>query len=108
MAFYADDAVVKNHPLDDDFVATGIDEIRALEEKVPAVQGSGDGVEFFDIVVSGSTVTFSYRFSWDRTRSGGAVMSAGCAGDTANTATIEDGKITLYNWNFGSTPSVCP
>ena len=67
MEFYAEDAVYENHPLDDDGVATGTAEIRALEEQVPGIQGSGDGIEIIDMVVSGNTVTFDtsgadYRF----------------------------------------------
>ncbi len=105
MAFYADDAVVMGHPLDDDDVATGIDEIRVLEEQVPAVQGSGAGTEYFDIVVSGSTATFkhTFRYGADGTRSGG---SAGCGGAIDNMATIEDGKITLLVPGIEST-SLC-
>ena len=97
MAFYADDAVVRGHPLDDDDVATGIDEIRVLQEQNPSVQGSGAGLEYFDIAVSGSTATFThtFRYGGDGIASGG---SAGCVGGTDNTATVEDGKITLYVW----------
>ena len=95
MEFYAEDAVVENHALDDDGFATGTAEIRALEEQVPAVQGSGDGVEYIDMVVSGSTVTFNTRFFYgaDGIRSGG---SAGCAGGKDSQVTVEDGKITLW------------
>ena len=106
MAFYADDAVFIGHALDDDGVATGIDEIRVLEEQVPAVQGSGAGVEYFDIVVSGSTATFRHRFFYgaDGTRSGG---SAGCGGGIDAKVTVDNGKITLRERGTGSR-SVCP
>jgi hypothetical protein len=89
MAFYAPDAVVKGHPLDNDDVATGIDEIRVLQEQIPGRQGSAAGIEYLDVVVSGSTVTFSHAFRW-----GGG----GCSGGIDNTATVEDGKIVLYVW----------
>ena len=95
MEFYAEDAVYENHPLDDDGVATGTAEIRALEEPVPAVQGSGDGIEIIDMVVSGNTVTFNTRFFYgaDGIASGG---EAGCAGGRDSQVTVEDGKITLW------------
>ena len=105
MALYAEDAVVNDHPLDPDGVATGADAIRALEEQVPAVQGSGDGIELVDMEVSGNTVLFSSRFFYgaDGTRSGG---SAGCAGSVRNSVTVEDAKITL--WDPGSeSPTMC-
>ena len=105
VALYADDAVVRDHVLDDDGVATGVDEIRALEEQIPAVQGSGDGIELVDMEVSGNTVLFSSRFFFGadgiRARSG-----AGCAGSVGHTATVEDGKITLVDWGLGSS-SLC-
>jgi hypothetical protein len=80
---------VKGHPLDADDVATGIDEIRVLQEQIPARQGSAAGIEYLDVVVSGSTITFSHAFRW-----GGG----GCSGGIDNTATVEDGKIVLYVW----------
>jgi ketosteroid isomerase-like protein len=92
MAFYADDAVVMGHPLDNDDVAAGIDEIRVLQEQIPSLQGSASGIEYFDIVVSGSTATFSHAFHW----SGG-----GCSGGIDNTATVEDGQIVLFVWGTG-------
>ena len=97
VAFYAEDAVVTGHPLDEDGVATGIDEIRALEEQIPAAQGSGDGIEFVDVEVSGSTVTFNSRFFYGANGSH-AIMGAGCSGRIGDTATFEDGKIVLYEW----------
>ena len=93
MAFYTTDAVVKGHPLDNDDVATGIDEIRVLQEQIPARQGSAAGIEYLDVVVSGSTVTFSHAFRW-----GGG----GCSGGIDNAATVEDGKIVGYVWGTDS------
>jgi ketosteroid isomerase-like protein len=97
MAFYTDDAAVMDHPLDNDDVATGIDEIRVLQEQIPSRQGSAAGIEYLDIVVSGSTATFSHAFY----SSGG-----GCSGGIDNTVTVEDGKIVLYDWGTAD-PSQC-
>ena len=95
MEFYAEDAVVENHPLDDDGIATGTAEIRVLEEQVPGHQGSGDGVEYIDILVSGNRVTFDYMFF---SRPAGADLSVipSCLGATDNQVTVEDGKITVF------------
>ena len=95
VAFYAEDAVVENHPLDDDGIATGTAEIRVLEEQVPGHQGSGDGVEYIDILVSGNRVTFDYMFF---SRPAGADLSVipSCLGATDNQVTVEDGKITVF------------
>ena len=98
MEFYAEDAVVENHPLDDDGVATGTAEIRALEEQVPAIQGSGDGIELIDQAVSGNTVTFNEMFFWRRTAGADSGVIPACESSTDNQVTVEDGKITLYVW----------
>lgn len=101
MAFYADDAVVKDHPADLDDIATGVDEIRSLAETSPRAQGSGDGMEISGLDVSGSTVTFNHRFFWgaDGDQSGG---SAGCVFSINDKVTVVDGKITLYDWGIPS------
>jgi hypothetical protein len=88
---------VKGHPLDANDVATGIDEIRVLQEQIPSRQGSAAGIEYLDIVASGSTATFSHAFY----SSGG-----GCSGGIDNTVTVEDGKIVLYDWGTAD-PSQC-
>jgi ketosteroid isomerase-like protein len=95
MEFYAEDAVVENHPLDDDGIATGTAEIRALEEQVPAIQGSGDGIELIDEVVSGNTVTFDTLF-FRRGAEADSDVIQGCLGSKDHQVTVEDGKITLY------------
>jgi len=97
MEFYAEDAVVENHPLDDDGVATGTAEIRALEEQVPGHQRSGDGIEIIDMVVSGNIVTFDYLFFSLGAEAGPDVIQ-GCLGARDSQVTVEDGKITLYVW----------
>jgi ketosteroid isomerase-like protein len=106
MALYADDAVVMDQVFDDDGVATGIDEIRVLEEQIPAVQGSGDGIEIFDVVVSGSTATFKTRFFYGADGVRNTSGSAGCSGSLDHTATVESGKITVLDWGIGSS-SLC-
>jgi ketosteroid isomerase-like protein len=95
--FYTDDAVVENHPGDDDGIATGTAEIRALEEQLPAFQGSGDGIELIDMVVSGNTVTFNQMFFRRGAEADSSVIQ-GCIGHKDNQVTVEDGKITLYVW----------
>ena len=97
MEFYAEDAVVENHPLDDDGIATGTAEIRALEEQVPGHQRSGDGIELIDMAVSGNTVTFDYLFFSLGAEAGPDVIQ-GCLGARDSQVTVEDGKITLYVW----------
>ena len=89
MAFYATDAAVRDHPLDGDGIAKGVDEIRFLEAQVPGIQGSAGGIEFVDLVVSGSTVTFNHRFF---------NAEGDCFGGIRGQLTVEDGKITLYDW----------
>ncbi len=97
MAFYAEDAVVKDHPLGGDGIANGVDEIRSLEARVPMLQGSTGGIEFTDMVVSGNTVTFNHKFF---------NASGGCFGGLGGKVTVEDGKITLYDWG-PQDPSQC-
>jgi len=97
MAFYAEDAVVKDHPRDGDAIANGVDEIRALEAQVPGIQGSAGGIEFTDLVVSGNTVTFNHKFF---------NASGGCFGGLGGEVTVKDGKITLYDWG-PQDPSQC-
>jgi hypothetical protein len=106
MALYADDAVVRDHPRDFDNIATGIDEIRALISEAPLVQGSGDGIEYFNVVESGATVMFHHRFFYgpNGIHSGG---EAGCAGGVNDSITVVDGKITVYNWGI-EMRTVCP
>ena len=66
ISLYAEDAVVTEHPLDDDGMAEGVEEIRALERGVPLIQRSEDATEFVDAQVSGNSVTFGHRF-WNNT-----------------------------------------
>lgn len=93
MALYAEDAVVRSHPLNED-EATGVAEIRVLEEQVPGIQGSTGGIEFVDLVVSGNVVTFDEVFH----NAQGDCFSGG-----GNQVTVEDGKITLFVWGTEDT-----
>ncbi len=97
MALYAEDAVVRDHPLDADGIATGVDEIRFLEAQVPGIQGSTGGIEFRDMTVSGSTVTFNTKF---------LNAEGDCFGGMGHQVTVEDGKITLADWGPDD-PSQC-
>lgn len=97
MAFYVEDAVVEDHPLGGDGVATGVLEIRGLEAQVPGIQGSTGGIEYTDIVVSGNTVTFNTKFL----NSGG-----NCFGAAGIVVTVEEGKITSWVYGPGD-PSQC-
>jgi len=97
MAFYAENAIVKDHPLDGDGIANGVDEIRSLEAQVPGIQGSTGGIEFTDMVVSGNTVTFNHKFF---------NASGDCFGGLGGEVIAEDGKITLYDWG-PQDPSQC-
>lgn len=87
MALYADDAVHENHPLDTVSPATGVLEIRGYEGQVPAIQGSTGGVEYIDLEVSGSTVTFNSIFHNE---------DGDCFGGTGQKVTVDNDKITLY------------
>ncbi len=95
----------KRHPLDTDGYMNGSSEIRTVESRVLALQGSGSGVEFFDIeVADGSStidpdLTFRWRFFYgaDGTESGG---EAGCVGGKNGNAFIVNGRIAFLDWGF--------
>lgn len=103
-------ARVQRHPLGLDFMSEP-SELRITEERVPAVQGSGSGIEFFDIEVSDGSkvtvpdVTFSYRFLYgaDGSESGG---EAGCIGGKTGKAFVENGFFAKFDWGFED-PSKC-
>lgn len=98
MAFYAEDAVVEFHPLDDDGVASGIFEIRSLEAQVPGIQGATGGIEFTDLVVSGNVVTFNETFY---------NADGDCFSGAGNEVIVEDDKIILFEWGQEQDPSLC-
>jgi ketosteroid isomerase-like protein len=102
MEFYAEDAVVKDSPVGEDGIANGrkangYAEILSMEAQIPRIQGSTGGIEYLDMTVSGNTATFNHKF-----------LNAGgdCFGGTGDQVTIEDGKITLYDWGTDD-PSQC-
>ena len=105
MSLYAADAVVTAHPRDshsvddpgDEPVANGIDEIRVLEFDLPTFQRPEDATEFFNVQVSGNRVTFDQRFFND---------DGDCFGDSGNEVTLQDDKITHYDWGSGD-DSLC-
>ena len=95
ISLYTEDAMVTGHPLDDDGIAQGVEEIRILEQEVPSIQRSEDATEFVDIQVSGSSVTFGQRFF---------PANGGCLGSSGHEVTVEDGKITYYSWGTVDEP----
>jgi hypothetical protein len=89
IALYANDAVVIGHPLDEDGLAEGVDEIRTLESHVPAIHGANGFTEYGEIEVSGNTATFKQKL----------VNNEGdCFSSSGNETTVADDKITLYQW----------
>lgn len=96
MVFYAEDVVVKDHPLDTRDDTADRNEIRQIEQTIVVLQGSDAVMEAHDMVVSGNTVTYNSTF----------VNADGvCFGRAGNQVTVEDGKITLYQW--GSELTAC-
>ncbi len=92
MVFYAEDAVIENHPTVDGELATGKSEILAIEQRMQIHQGSTGRLEFTNMEVSGNTVTFDDIF-----HNG----DGDCFSSTGDKVTVEDDKITLYV--FGDT-----
>ncbi len=89
MVFYAEDAVVENHPTVGGVLATGKSEILVIEARLDAAQGSTGTMEYLNMEVSGDTVTFDNIFY---NGSGECFSSAG------SEATIENDLITLIVW----------
>ena len=86
MVFYAEDAVVENHPTVDGVTATGKSEILVIEASLDGFQGSTGTMEYINMEVSGDTVTFDNIF---HSGNGSCFSSAG------SVATIENDLITL-------------
>ena len=98
MVFYADDAVVENHPDVARVTATGKAEILVVEEGMQDNQGSTGTMEYINMDVSGDTVTFDNIF---------INASGTCFSSSGSEMTIEDGLITLLVW--GDTDAdLCP
>jgi ketosteroid isomerase-like protein len=89
MVFYAEDAVIENHPNVDGVTATGKSEILAIETSLDGFQGSTGTMEYVNMEVSGDTVTFDSIFINGQ----GACFSSG-----GNEATIENDLIVLIVW----------
>jgi hypothetical protein len=100
----------KRRPIDPLGYLNGVSEIRQIEGQVPVVQGSGSGVEFFDIEVNENSVTdpdieFRWRFFYgaDGSESGG---EAGCVGGKSGGAFIQNGEFAVFDWGFKD-PTAC-
>jgi len=89
MVFYADDAVVEDHPTVGGVLATGKSEIFPIEASLDRNQGSTGRMEFINMEVSGDTVTFDNIF---HNGDGDCFSSAG------NEMTVADDKVTLIVW----------
>jgi ketosteroid isomerase-like protein len=98
MVFYAEDAVVENHPNVDEKTMTGKAQILLIEEGMNGHQGSTGTMEYVNMEVSGDTVTFDSIFI----NASGTCFSAG-GGET----TIENELITLVVWGDTDT-DLCP
>ena len=98
MVFYAEDAVIENHPTVDRVTATGKSEILVIEASLDGFQGSAGTMEYVNMEVSGDTVTFDNIFiSGD-----GSCFSSG-----GSEATIENDLIVLVVWGDTDT-DLCP
>ena len=97
VALFADDAVVVDHPLDEDGTAQGIDEIRQLEAIV-AAELPNSATEFLDLQISGDTVIFGHQF---------IVEDGDCFGGSGDKVTVVGDKITLYDWGVDDA-EICP
>lgn len=111
MRYFAPDPVVRRHPFGAGDYIDRSSELRALEEKVAEIRGSGAGMELVDIAVpegSGVTIpdiTFGWRFFYgaDGTEADG---EAGCVGGKDGKAFISNGMITEISWGFND-PNKC-
>jgi hypothetical protein len=104
MALYADDAVITGHPLDSNSLGdpglepfADVDQLRLIESDRASFQRPEDATEFFNIQVEGNRVSFDDRFFNE---------DGDCFGRSGGEVTVEDGKITLYDWG-PSDDSLC-
>ena len=105
MRLFWPDPEVRRHPFAVNDYMDRTSALRSTEEGVPAIQGSGTGLEFFEIEVSdGSSsfapdVTFSWRFFYgsDGSESGG---ESGCIGGKNGKAFVSAGMFTAFDWGF--------
>ena len=97
MVFYAEDAVIENHPTVDGATATGKSEILVIEASLDGFQGSTGTMEYVNMEVSGDTVTFDSIF----------INGIGeCFSSGGNEATIENDLIVLVVWG-GTDTDLC-
>jgi ketosteroid isomerase-like protein len=98
MVFYAEDAVVENHPARaeiegipnvDGKTMTGRAQILLIEEGMQGFQASTGTMEYLNMEVSGNTVTFDTRFI----NGSGSCFSSG-----GSETTVENGLITRVVW----------
>jgi ketosteroid isomerase-like protein len=89
MVFYAEDAVVENHPNVDGKTMTGKAQILLIEEGMQGNQASTGTMEYLNMEVSGNTVTFDTRF----------INKTGlCFSSGGSETTVENGLITRVVW----------
>jgi ketosteroid isomerase-like protein len=89
MVFYAEDAVIENHPNIDGATATGKSEILAIETSMDGFQGSTGTMEYVNMEVSGDTVTFDNIF---------INASGNCFSSAGSELTVENDLIVLIVW----------
>jgi hypothetical protein len=92
--FYADDAVIEDHPSDTDELATGKSEILVIETGMQVFQGATGTMEYINMEVSGDTVTFDSIFH---------NAQGECFSSNGSVATMKDDLITLIVWGGGDT-----
>ncbi len=105
VGYFMPNPVVRRHPFAINDYMNTTSELRASEDLVPAIQGSGTGLEFLEVEVTenpGVTdpdVTFSWRFFYgaDGAEAGG---EAGCIGGKNGKASVSAGKFTNFDWGF--------
>lgn len=98
MVFYAEDAVVENHPDVNGVTATGKAEILVIEDSMNRRQGSTGSMEYLNMEVSGDTVTFDNIF---------INASGTCFSSAGSEMTIENDMITLLVWG-DTDANLCP
>ncbi len=97
MVFYAEDAVIENHPNVGGRLLTGKSEILANETSLDGFQGSTGTMEYVNMEVSGDTVTFDSIFH---------NAQGQCFNSSGLEVTVADDKITLWVWG-GPSAGLC-
>ena len=91
IALFAEDAVMLDHPRDDDGTAD-VEEIRALETEIAGVQVN---TSYTKVTVDGNTATFRQELTVD---------DGECYGGDGQKITVENGLITEWDWGENSQP----